>query len=63
MTGLALYDLPLVATHFSGVSEVPLSSLQIPHEGRHAEARLLLFYMHCPCLLVKCGGQFRDNIN
>jgi hypothetical protein len=63
MTGLALYDLPLIATHFSRVSEIPLSSLQIPHKGRHAEARLLLFDMHCPCLLVKGGGQLRDDIN
>jgi hypothetical protein len=63
MTRLALYDLPLIGTHFSGVSEIPLGSLQIPHKGRHTEARLLLFYMHCPGLLVEGGGQFRDNIN
>jgi hypothetical protein len=56
MIGLALYDLLLIATYFSGVSKVPLGSLQILYEGRHAEARLLLFYMHCPCLLVKGRG-------
>jgi hypothetical protein len=63
MTGLALYDLLLITTHFSRVSEVPLSLLQIPHEGRHTKAQLLLFDMHCPYLLIKGGGQLHDDIN
>lgn len=38
MTGLVLNDLPLIATYFSRVSEVPLSTLQIPYKGRHTES-------------------------